>query len=121
MKQIEMEKARKIEAATKRMIASLDPALAEKLVLKEGTVHPYLELPGCFNILLGAFAIHRVYYYQADGNVYEAFCTRATPSEHFKERLTPAQMMDHMAETKYLWLPKDSPGLRPSSEWDEEE
>lgn len=118
---IEMEHARKIEVATKNMVASLDPALVEKLELKEGEVHPFIELPGSFYILLGPFAVHRVFYFpQEGGEVYEAFCTRTLPSDQFKPRLTVADMLAHMVETKWLWLPRDSIGLRPKvSEWSE--
>lgn len=115
MKSIELEKAKKIEAATKRMVASLDPELAEKVALKKGAVHPYLELPGCFFIQLGPFAIHTVYYFpQGGGDVKEFLCTRGNPRDKFAQRMTPAEMLEQMHLTKYLWLPRDSVGLLPA-------
>lgn len=118
---VDLNQALRILAATKRRVASLDPELAEKLELKEGEVHPFIELPNCFYILLGPFAIHRVFYFpQEGGDVYEAFCTRTLPSDQFGQRLTVAEMLDHMVTTKYLWLPRDSIGLRPKvDEWSE--
>jgi hypothetical protein len=115
MKNIEMDKARKIEVATKNMVASLDPALAETLVLKQGVVNPYLELPNCFFIQLGPFAVHTVYYVPRNGGEpKELFCTRQNPADKFAARMTVAEMLDNMRRTKYLWLPKDSIGHLPA-------